>query len=57
MRHNKRKEEERDMQYAYEGACEALKYQYTKAFWDRGNIGNKKAKKIWKLALKDVKIN
>lgn len=57
MRHNKRKEEELELRYIYEGACEALKYQYTKKLWDRGNVGNKKAKKIWKYALKDIKLN
>lgn len=57
MRHNKRKEEELELRYIYEGACEALKYQYAKKLWDRGNVGNKKAKKIWKYALKDIKLN
>ena len=54
MRHNKRKDEEKYMRYAYEDACDALKYQYTKKLWDKSKISNIKASKIWKLALKDT---
>ena len=54
MRHDKRREQKIKMQLAYEGACDALKYQYTKKLWNRDGLSNTKAKKIWKQALKDT---
>ena len=54
MRHNKRRQEQEALRFAYEGACDALRFQYTKKFWNKDGLSSTKAKKIWKQALKDT---